>query len=143
MINEIWKVASVLNCTHMISGHHAYTNELHVCQLIEGKADKITSLMANIRKDPRVVVSKEFQRELQTMNLGWNLSMCSSFQITEEQFCLIANDDITLEKMFDGMKNTCEVRRGGSKLNEFYKTIVETFLLKYISIDEKVKFKER
>merc|ERR1719317_136502 len=142
MINEIWKVASVLNCTHMISGHIAYTNELHVCQLIEGKADKITSLMANIIKDPRIVVSKEFEMKLPTMNLGWNLSMCYSFKITEDQFCVIANDDITLKKMFDMMKNTCEARRGGWKLNEFYKSIVDAFLLKYISIDDKVKFEK-
>jgi len=141
MINEIWKVSSSWNSSHGISGHLAYTSELHVAQLIEGKADEVTSLIAKIRKDPRVSVYKVFQRKLQTMNPGWNISMCYSFQITTEQYRLIADNDVTPEQMFDSMKNTYEVRREGWKLNEFYKTTVETFLLKYISMEEKAKFK--
>jgi hypothetical protein len=141
MINEIWKVASVWN-THMgISGHLAYTLELHVAQLLEGRADAVNNLMAKIKKDPRVNVHKVFRRKLQTMNLGWNLSMCYSFQITTEQYRLIADGDVTLKQMFDGMKNTCEVLREGWNLNKFYKATVDTFLLKYISIEDKVEFK--
>jgi len=133
MIKEIYKVSSVWNCKHSISGHLAYTNELHVSHLIEGKATETNYLMAKIRKDPRVVVYQEFRRKLQTMNLGWNISMCDSSQITPEQYRLIADDDITPEQMFNSMKSTCEVRREGCELSQFYKTIVETFLLKYNS----------
>jgi len=139
MMNEIWQFSSQWNSSHGIAGHLAYTSERHVAQLIEGKANVIISLMKKIRKDPRVSVHKVFQRKLQTMNPGWNLSMCYSFQITTEQYRLIANDDVTPEQMFNSMKNTHEVRREGWKLNEFYKTTVETFLLKYISIEQRVK----
>jgi len=141
MIAEIWKVSSIWNSTHGISGHLAYTNELHVSQLIEGKAEEIISLMRNIRKDPRVVIHKEFRKKLHTMNLGWNISMCYTFHITTEQYRLIADDDVTPEQMFNSMKNSYEVRREGWKLNEFYKTIVDTFLLKYISIHEKMQMR--
>jgi len=139
-INEIWKVSSEWNSKHGISGHLAYTNEYHVSQLIEGKAEEITSLMAKIRKDPRVVIVAEFQKILKTMNPGWSVSMCYSFHITTEQYQLIANDDVTLERMFNSMKNTFEIRRQGWKLNEFYKTCVDTFLLKYISIVDSANF---
>jgi len=141
-INEIWKVSREWNSTHGISGHLAYTNELHVSQLIEGKAEEITSLMAKIRNDPRVVVHKEFKRRLKTMNPGWNVSMCYSFEITSEQYQLIADDDISLEQMFNSMKNTYQIRRAGWKLTEFYKTVVDTFLLKYISVADNVKFQK-
>jgi len=139
LIKEIWEVSSVWNSTHNISGHLAYTENSHISQLIEGKAGEITSLMAKIRSDPRVVVYKEFRRTLKTMNQGLSISMCYSFQITTEQYRLIADDDITPQQMFDSMRNTYEVRREGWKLNEFYKTIVETFLLKYVSIERKPK----
>jgi len=142
MINDIWNVSKAWNSTHGISGHLAYTQEHHISQLIEGKAVFVKNLMARIRNDPRVVIHKEFKRTLLTMNLGWNISMCYSFQITADQYRLIADDDITAEQMFDSMKNTYEIRREGWKLSDFYKTIVDTFLLKYISVQEKVQFKE-
>jgi len=141
MINEIWEHSSEWNVKNGISGHLAYTNEFHISQLIEGKAEEIKSLMSKIRKDPRVVIQAEFQKKLDTMNPGWNVSKCYSFQITTDQYQLIADDDISLEQMFNSMKNTCVVRREGWKLNEFYKTIVDTFLLKYISIADNAKFK--
>jgi len=140
MITEIWNVSSIWNARHGISGHLAYTKEHHVCQLIEGKADSIVYLMNKIRKDSRVIVCNEFQRTLETMNLGWNISMCYAFQITTEQYQLIADDHVTPQQMFNNMKNSYEVRREGWKLNEFYKMIVDTFLLKYISTEDKVKF---
>lgn len=143
MMAEIWEKSSVWNRDHGISGHLAYTNELHVSQLIEGKADTIRYLMKKIRKDPRVVVYKEFRKSLQTMNLGWNISMCYTFQITTEQYQLIADDDITPEQMFNTMKNSYEVRREGWKLNEFYKTIVDTFLLKFIAMERRRKLRRR
>jgi len=67
--------------------------------------------------------------------------MCYAFQITTEQYKLIADDEITPEQMFNSMKNSYEVRREGWKLSEFYKTTVDTFLLKYISIEDNVKFR--
>merc|ERR1719167_572597 len=110
MIRDIWKVSSMLNCKHFISGHLSYTTELYVSQLIEGKAMETNYLMAKIRKDPRVVVYREYHRKLKTMNPGWNISMCYSFQVTHEQYRLITDDTITLEQLFNDMKNTCEVR---------------------------------
>jgi len=142
MINDIWGVSRFSNKKYGISGHLAYTSECHVAQLIEGKADKINSLMAIIEKDSRILIYKVFRRKLQTMNLGWNISMCYSFQITSEQYQMIADCDVTPEQMFNNIKNTYEVRREGLKLCEFYKTVVDTFLLKYISIQENVKFKK-
>lgn len=70
MIQEICKVPSFLNTHTNISGHLAYTKELHVCQVIEGKADEITYLMAKIREDARLNIYKEFKRKLQTVNKG-------------------------------------------------------------------------
>jgi len=138
-INEIWDVSKVWNSTHGISGHLAYTDGRWISQLIEGKAEEITSLMAKIRGDSRVVIYKEFRRKLQSMNHGWNVQMCYSFDLTNEQYQLIADDDITPEQMFQSMRNTYQIRRAGWKLREFYKTVVETFLLKYISMYDNVK----
>jgi hypothetical protein len=143
MMTDIWKVASSCNKSHMISGHLSWTKECHVCQLIEGKADEITRLIEKIRKDPRVVIYKEFQKKLKTMNRGWDISMCYSFQITSEQYRLVADENITPTQMFQDIRNSYEVRREGWKLNEFYKSVVDTFLLKYISIHNKVKFNAR
>jgi len=140
IINDIWKVSSFWSSTHGISGHLGYTNELHISHLIEGKAEDVTYLMAKIREDPRVVVYREFRRRIKTMNPAWNISKCNSFELSIEQYHLIADEDITLEQMFNTMINTYEIRRLGYKLNEFYKTIVDTFLLKYISIEEKNQF---
>merc|ERR1719233_550265 len=127
--------------TTCVSGHLAYTKEYHVCQLIEGKAAYIEILMRKILKDPRVTVHKVFRRNLRTMNLDWNMSMCYTFELTTEQFEMITDDDVSLDQMFNSMKNSYEVRREGWKLSELYKTIVETFLLKYVSMKEKLKFK--
>jgi len=43
--------------------------------------------------------------------------------------------------MFNSLKNSCEVRRLRWDIHQFYKTTVETFLLKYISLEKKLKFK--
>jgi len=142
MINDIWGVSKFWNEKFGISGHLSYTNEYHVAQLIEGNADNINSLMENIEKDSRVFIYKVFRRKLKTMNIGWNISMCYSFQITSEQYKMIADSNVTPKQIFNNMKNTYEIRREGLKLTEFYKTIVETFLLKFISIQENVKLKK-
>jgi len=142
MINDIWQVASIHNIMCNISGHLSWTKDFHVAQIMEGKDEDVTALMAKIRKDTRVVIFKEFRRNLQTMNQGWQASLCYSFQITSKQYRLIADEDLTLEQMFNRMKDTYRVRREGLKLSQFYKTTVDTFLLKYISIEEKVRFKK-
>jgi len=140
MIADIWNKSRVWNQIFGISGHLSYTSDYHVAQLIEGKVETVNSLMANIERDPRVCIWKTFRRTLPTMNVGWNISMCYSFEITTEQYQLVADDRVTSEQMFVNMKNTYEVRREGWKLSEFYKTTVETFLLKFMTIDGKITF---
>lgn len=68
------------------------------------------------------------------------MSMCCSFDISTEHYQMVTSNHVTPEQMFSSMKNTFEVRREGWEIREFYKTIVETFLLKYISIEERLKF---
>jgi len=143
MIQEIWNVSKYWNKIDAISGHLSYTNEYHVAQLIEGRAEKVNSLMARIEKDPRVYIWKVFRKTLRTMNIGWKISMCYSFEITSEQYKLVADDNVSPEQMFNSMKNTYEALLEGWKVDEFYRTTVETFLLKFISVHEKVKLKRR
>jgi len=143
MIDDIWEVAKNWNSANGVSGHLSWTTKSHVAQLIEGRAEAVNSLMARIRKDPRVSIYKEIQKNLRTMNTGWNVSMSYSFDITTEQYEIASNEDISLQQMFHSMKNTYEIRREGRELKEFYKIIVDTFLLKYISIVDNVKFSTR
>jgi len=131
----------IRNRKHNISGHLSYTKGHHVCQLIEGEADAIRTLMKNIRKDPRVIIHSELKKPILSMNLGWNISMCYTFELTMDQYKMIADVDTTPEQMFNIMKDTSEILHEGGKLKEFYKKSVDTFLLKYISIEEKVKYK--
>lgn len=62
--------------------------------------------------------------------------MCYSFEITSAQLRLVQDSDLTLEEMFDMMKNSYEVRQENLNITGFYKEIVETILLKYISLTE-------
>merc|ERR550534_3390082 len=133
-MTEIWNVARIQNQKFAISGHLSWTKEYHVVQLLEGKTENVNSLMANIDKDPRVIIWKVFRRKLPTMNLGWNISMCYSFEINTEQYQMITDGELTLEFMFKNMKITYEALKEGWELSEFYKRTVETFLLKFISI---------
>jgi len=136
MIEDIWQEASVFNRNHFISGHLACSNTLHVVQLLEGKEKVVLALMKRIRKDPRVVIYKEFVKEQLTMNIGWAISMSYSFEISSAQLDLHQDKDLTMEDLFDLMKNTYEVRQKSLNLVSFYKEIIETMLLKYISITE-------
>jgi len=139
MIQDIWQVASVFNRNNFISGHLSCSSTLHVVQLLEGKRKVVLGLMKRIRKDPRVVIYKEFVKEQLSMQTGWAMSMCYSFEITSAQLGLVQNADLTIEDMFNIMKNTYEVRQESLNLPAFYKEIVETILLKYISITEEEK----
>jgi len=143
MINDIWGVSMNWNSAHGVSGHLSWTNECHVSQLIEGRTKAVNSLMARIRRDSRVAIYEEFRKKLRTMNPGWSASMCYSFDITHEEFLLVANENVSLQHLFHSMKNTYEIRREGRELKQFYKITVDTFLLKYISIVENVKFSSR
>jgi len=93
--------------------------------------------MKRIRKDPRVDIHKEFVNEQLSMEIGWSVSMCYSFNITSNQLRLLQDND--LSDMFHMMKNTHEVRRENLNLPAFYREIIETMLLKFISVTEKVR----
>jgi len=93
--------------------------------------------MKRIRKDPRVDIHKEFVNEQLSMEIGWSISMCYSFEITTAQLSLLQDNDLSMQDMFDMMKNTHEVRRENANLHAFYKQIIETMLLKFISITDK------
>jgi hypothetical protein len=133
MMREIWEKASIYNRENFISGHLACSKSLHVVQLLEGEEQIVNSLMERIRKDPRVTIKMEFKKKLKTMHLGWQLSMCYSFEITSTERQLIQNEKISLEKMVDMMRNTYQVRQENLDVTAFYKHIIECILLKYIS----------
>jgi len=134
MINEIWKVSSIQNEAHRISGHISYTNEFHVCQLIEGRPEEVLSLMANIRKDPRLIIYKEFSKTLSTKNHYWYEAMCFTCQISTAKVLCKVDEDTTPAEMFDNLENTFKVRLEGSRIFEFYKKGIDIFLLKYVSM---------
>jgi len=137
MMKEIWEKASKYNRAHFISGHLACCKSLHVVQLLEGEEGVVKSLMRRIRKDPRVVIDKEFHKKLLSMNMGWGISTCYSFTITSAQLRIVKRDDISLERMFQMMKNTHQARREKLKIHDFYKNVIETMLLKYASMEKR------
>jgi len=139
MIDDIWKRASEFNRRNFISGHLSCSKTLHVVQLLEGKEKVVLSLMERIRKDPRVVIYKEFVKKQLSMHVGWAISMCYSFEITSAQLELVQDTELTMEEMFDMMKNTYQVRQESLNLPSFYKEIMETILLKLISVTEDKK----
>jgi len=136
MIKEIWEIASVFNRDNFISGHLACSKTLHAVQLLEGEERVVLSLMKRIRKDPRVIIEKEFKKRLLSMNSSWRVSTCYAFHICPAQLRILKRDDITLKKMFHSMKNTYQVRQENVKLTTFYKNVIETMLLKYILLTE-------
>jgi len=135
MISDIWKVARKFNSSNFIAGHLSFTKSRYVVQLLEGLADYVCPLMERIRKDSRVVIEKEFTKKIQTMNVGWELSMCYSFNLTQEDVGMIKNPHLSLDQLFQSITNTYEVKRVGGKLPKFYRKTVDIMLLKYISLD--------
>jgi len=101
---------------------------------MEGRLERVNSLMANIRKDKRVKIYKELSKRLSALNHRWHVAMCYTFQKNPEQFLVTEAEDRTLTEIFDSLKNTFEVRLKGCKINDFYKNAVDTLLLKYISM---------
>jgi len=59
-----------------------------------------------------------------------------SFEICPAQLSLVQNDDLTMDGLFDMMKDTFQVREEKQNLSKFYKETIETILLKYIFITE-------
>jgi len=139
MIKDIWGKAGIFNRENFISGHLAAASSLHVVQVLEGKEDVVMNLMQRIRKDPRVDIEHEFVRKVFTMNAGWELSMCYSFEITSSERALIINKEVSIENMVDSMKNTYQVKRENQKSPIFHKHIMECILLKYISEESDVE----
>jgi len=134
MIDDIWKGASKFNSKNFISGHLSCSTTLHVVQLLEGKEKTVLSLMKRIRKDPRVVIHKEFIKEQLSMHVGWAVSMCYSFEITSAQLKLVEDNDLTTDEMFDMMKNTYQATQENLYIPSFYKEVMETILLKFIAV---------
>jgi len=141
MIREIKEESRLYNKAHFISGHLACSKTLHVVQLLEGENGEVKSLMKRIRKDPRVDIQKEFHKTLLSMNMGWGVSTCYSFDVTPAQLKVIARSDISLERLFGMMKYTYQAKREKLKLTDFYKNVIETMLLKYISMTKGQGFK--
>jgi len=136
MVAEIWRGASEFNRRNFISGHLACTKNLYVVQLLEGKEQVVLSLMERIRKDPRVVIHNEFVKRQVSMHLGWAMMMCYSFEINPSQMEIIQDHELTLEDIFEMMKDTYEVQQEGKDLQNFYHEMVETILLKFIAITD-------
>jgi len=132
MIKDIWEKASVFNKEHFISGHLSCSKTLHVVQLLEGEEGIVRDLMGRIRKDPRVVIEHVFMKNLLTINAGWEISLCYSFEITPVERKMVQNKDLSIQQMYDMMKNTYQVRKENKDIATFYKNIIECILLKYI-----------
>jgi len=136
MIRDIWKVARKFNSSNFISGHLSFTKSLYVAQLLEGVEDVVCSLMERIQRDKRVIIEKVFTKRLLTMNLGWEVSMSYSFNLSPVDLRLIKNPNLSMEQLFDNITSTYEIKRLGVKLSKFYRNTIEIILLKYISLHQ-------
>jgi len=134
MISDIWKVARKFNNSNFISGHLSFTKSLYVVQLFEGGEDVVGSLMERIKRDDRVIIEKVFRKRLIKVNLGWEVSMSYSFNLSPADLGLIKNPNLSMEQLFDNITSTYEIKRLGVKLSKFYRNTVDTILLKYISL---------
>jgi len=136
MISDIWKVARKFNSSNFISGHLSFTKSLYVVQLLEGVEDVVCSLMERIQRDKRVIIEKVFTKRLLTMNLGWEVSMSYSFNLSPVDLRLIKNPNLSMEQLFDNITSTFEIKRLGVKHSKFYRNTVNIILLKYISLHQ-------
>jgi len=98
--------------------------------------------MSRIARDPRVIITKVFQSHQLSMNQGWALSMCYSFEITSSQMEIIQDDDLDIDDVFSMMKNTHQAIQEKLFLPDFYKEIMQTILLKYIAVKSKMMTKK-
>jgi len=136
MISDIWKVARKFNNSNFISGHLSFTKSLYVVQLFEGGEDVVGSLMERIKRDDRVIIEKVFRKRLIKVNLGWEVSMSYSFNLSPADLGLIKNPNLSMEQLFDNITSTYEIKRLGVKLSKFYRNTVDIILLKYISLHQ-------
>jgi len=136
MISDIWKVARKFNNSNFISGHLSFTKSLYVVQLFEGGEDVVGSLMERIKRDDRVIIEKVFRKRLIKVNLGWEVSMSYSFNLSPADLGLIKNPNLSMEELFGKITSTYEIKRLGVKLSKFYRNTVDIILLKYISLHQ-------
>jgi len=136
MMDDIWKVSSVWNKDNFISGHLAWAESLHVAQLIEGRSEVIVPLMEKIRSDPRVIIEKEFHRDMHVKNTGWDMSMCYWFDVPAELPDFEEYQGCSIQELFDSIGDTFEVNRDSWGLAKFYETNIDRILMKYISLDQ-------
>jgi len=137
MIDDIWKTASVFNKANFIGGHLVWTEDGYVGQLLEGSKDVVFPLLERIKKDPRVVIDKLYSKDLLTMNAGWEMSMCYSFQKTRMELDFIDNADVSLDQVFDEIKNTHKIKHDRLlQLRQFYMHTINMFTMKYMSVVE-------
>jgi len=136
LMDDIWMKSSVYNKTNFISGHLAWTESLHVAQLLEGRSEVVFSLMERIRRDPRVIIHKEFRKDMQVKNTGWDMSMCYWFDVPAKLPDYEEYRDFSIEELCDRIGNTFDVKRDVWGLAKFYETNINTILMKYISLDQ-------
>merc|ERR1719419_1449778 len=117
IIRDIWNVAGKFNCSNFISGHFSFTKSLYAVQLLEGVEDVVASLMERIKRDKRIIIEKVFTKSLLTMNLGWEVSMSYSFNLSPADLGSIENPYLSMEQLFDDIPNTFEIKRLGVKLS--------------------------
>jgi len=137
MIADIWKDASVFNKANFISGHLVWTKNYYFAQILEGSKEVIMSLLERNKRDPRVVIEKVYIRDLLTMNTGWGMSMAYSFQKTRMQHDFIDDPEVSLEHVFNLIKNTNQIKQERLlTLQQFYIHTINMFLMKYMSLEE-------
>jgi len=142
-IYGIWKVIRKYSKKNCIAGHFSFTKTLHGAWLFEGEEKVVLGLMKRIRRDPRVVIHKEFCKHILTMNQGWEMSKCCSFNITKKLLGLIENENVTLEQIFNRTLSTYVIKQSGLNLAKSYRDMTDVMLLKYITMNQKeLDFKE-
>jgi len=141
MMDDIWKESSVWNKTNCISGHLAWTESLHVAQLIEGQSEVVETLMEKIRRDPRVMIYKEFRKNVQVKNTGWDTSMCYSFDLPALLPGFDKDAGLSIQELFDSIGDTFEVKRDMWGLASFYENSIDRILMKWVA-QEKESTKE-
>jgi len=136
MMYDIGKVSSFNNKTNGISGYLAWTESFHVAQLIEGRSEVILPLMERIRRDPRVIIYKEFREDVQVKNTEWDMSICYWFDVAAELPGFEEYPDSSIEDLCDRVGSAFEVQRDLWGLANFYETNIDRILMNYVSLDQ-------
>jgi len=96
----------------------------------------IEDLMEKIRRDPRVKVCKEFRKDVQVKNTGWDMSMCYWFDVPALLPEFQKYPDRTIQDLFDSIGDTFEVKRDVWGLAKFYENCVDRILVKWVAQDQ-------